>query len=63
MQSEKLPKKENDVIRQVMPKGRAPGPDKLLSSFDNPLPAETVSKIIEYRKQKIPRSEIARLGG
>lgn len=63
MPNEKLPKKVNDVIKQVMPRDRVPGPDILLSSLDKPLPTETISKIIEYRKQKIPRSEIARLVG
>lgn len=63
MSTAKLPKKVNDVIRQVMPRDRAPGPDVLLASLDEPLPTETISKIIEYRKQKIPRREIARLVG
>ncbi|MNO75231.1 hypothetical protein D3C76_662610 [compost metagenome] len=48
------------VIRQVMPRDRIPGPDELLAALHEPLPADTVSKIIELRRQKIPRSQIAK---
>lgn len=48
------------VIRQVLPRERIPGPDKLLAALHEPLPAETISKIIELHKQKEPRSKIAK---
>lgn len=53
-------KRELTVFQQIMPRGRAPGPDLLLATLDRSLPAATVSKIIELQRQKIPRSEIAR---
>ncbi|WP_316009169.1 hypothetical protein [Paenibacillus sp. 3LSP] len=43
-----------------MPRDRVPGPDELLAALHEPLPDDTVSKIIELRRQKIPRSQIAR---
>lgn len=48
------------VIQQVIPRRRIPGPDDLLAALHEPLPADTVSKIIELRRQKIPRSQIAK---
>ncbi len=49
------------VIRQVMPRERySSRPDELLAALHEPLPDDTVSKIIELRRQKIPRSQIAK---
>lgn len=49
------------VIRQLLPqRERITGPDKLLAALHEPLPDDTVSKIIELRRQKIPRSQIAK---
>lgn len=52
--------KQTAVIQQVLPRHRIPGPDDLLATLHVPLPADTVSKIIELHRQKEPRSKIAK---
>ena len=58
--SEKRYQAQTDVIRQVMPRDRVPGPDVLLATLDKPLPKDVVKKIIKLNRQKIPRSKIAK---
>lgn len=56
----KLPS-QTEAMRQMMPRERLSSrPDKLLAALHEPLPADTVSKIIELHKQKEPRSKIAK---
>ncbi|MNT90630.1 hypothetical protein D3C72_2315660 [compost metagenome] len=51
------------VINQLLTRDRKPGPDKLMESLSEPIPDHLMHRIVELKREKVPRSQIAkRLG-
>lgn len=60
MANEKRYPGQTAVIHQLLPRDRYNGPDTLLEDLHKPLPDELVLKIIDLKRKKKPRNQIAR---
>ncbi|MNV01253.1 hypothetical protein D3C71_914500 [compost metagenome] len=56
-------RKQSAVIKQLLSREHIPGPDMLMESLSEPIPDHLLHKIAELKREKVPRSQIAkRLG-